>query len=241
MIKLVSLARSLLAACIYPFVIIIFAALIVLSGLLPQCRKIQDGVVALWAKISLALFGVRLKYSGLEKLPEGAYLGLFNHTSNFDILAIQSLIPRIRFGAKIELFKIPIFGHAMAAARALPIARSRRDEVLKVYEQAQLRFAKGECFILSPEGTRQIEEKLGPFKAGPFVFAIEGKVPLVPIALKGASKIQPKGVILPNSHQWHSTIEVIVGDPIATVEYNLDNRKDLQKKVLQAFLGLGLS
>ncbi len=238
--KVLAFFRSSLVALIYPFIIIVFAALIVFLGYIPAARATQDVVVGSWARWSLKLFGVTVKFSGLEKLPQGAYLGLFNHTSNFDILAIQSLIPRIRFGAKIELFKIPIFGNAMAAAKALPIARTKREEVMKVYNEAQSRFARGESFILSPEGTRQVEEKLGPFKAGPFLFAIAGQVPLVPIALKGASKIQPKGALLPNSGQWTSTIEVIIGDPIPTRHLTPDAKKKLQQQALEAFHKLGL-
>lgn len=239
--KFIAFLRSSIVALLYPFVIVFFAALIVLFGYIPRGRAIQDKVVATWAHWSLMLFGVEVKFIGQEKLPPGAYLGLFNHTSNFDILAIQSLIPRIRFGAKIELFRIPIFGNAMAAAKALPIARAKRSEVMKVYDEAQSRFAKGECFILSPEGTRQVEEKLGPFKAGPFLFAIAGQVPLVPIALKGASKIQPKGTLLPNSKQWKSTIEVIIGDPIPTTSLTQESRKLLQEQALAEFHKLGLS
>jgi 1-acyl-sn-glycerol-3-phosphate acyltransferase len=139
------------------------------------------------------------------------------------------------------LFQIPIFGHAMAAARALPIARSKLSEVMKVYEQATGRFANGECFILSPEGTRQKEERLGPFKSGPFLFAISAQVPVVPIAIQGASKIQPKGVLLPNSQKWKSLIKVSIGKPILTVGMTADSKKDLQDQVQNALCQMGLS
>jgi 1-acyl-sn-glycerol-3-phosphate acyltransferase len=241
MIRVLAFLRSFLAALIYPLVVLIFAALIVGFGIVPSMRKLQDWIIAVWAKLSLVMFGVELEGSGLEKLPPGSYLGLFNHTSNFDILAVQVLIPRIRFGAKIELFRIPIFGHAMAAAKALPIARSKIQEVMKVYEQAKGRLAQGECFILSPEGTRQVEEKLGPFKSGPFLFAIQAQVPVVPIALIGASQIQPKGMLLPNRHQLKSKIRVIVGEPIPTNGMTEDSKKLLQEKVLESFHQLGLS
>ena len=239
--KLVSFLRSALSALLYPVIISGFALVIVILGWIPGARNIQDLVVGFWAKSSLFIFGVSIKVYGIEKLPKGGYIGLFNHTSNFDILAVQSLIPRIRFGAKIELFKIPIFGHAMAAARALPISRAQRTEVMKVYEEAEVRLAKGECFILSPEGTRQKEEKLGPFKSGPFLFALSAQVPVVPVAIKGASKIQAKGSFLPNSHQWISQIEVSFGDPIATTGLTADSKKLLQSKVYDSLLNLGLN
>lgn len=238
--KLIAFLRSLVVALIYPLVVLGYAIVIVVLGYFPGARAIQDRVVGHWAKISLILFGVSIDVVGLEKLPAGGYIGLFNHTSNFDILAIQALIPRIRFGAKIELFRIPVFGSAMRAAKALPIARARREEVLKVYEEAKGRLLEGECFILSPEGTRQKQEKLGPFKSGPFLFAINAQVPVVPMAIKGASKIQPKSALLPNSHAWNSKIQVIIGEPIPTLGLTADEKKKLQTQVMSAFYQMGL-
>lgn len=238
--NLLALIRSALVALIYPVVITFFSTIIVLLGAFRFLRKTQDKVVGWWARSSLKLFGVELEVTGLDKVPSDGYIGLFNHTSNFDILAVQAVINRIRFGAKIELFRIPVFGQAMRAARALPIARAKREEVLKVYDEAKVRLQSGECFILSPEGTRQKEEKLGEFKSGPFLFAISSQVPLLPIAIKGAGKIQPKKSLLPNVHKWKSKIEIHIGDPISTKGLVADDKKALQKRVREAFYALGL-
>ncbi|MEY4615359.1 MAG: hypothetical protein RJB66_319 [Pseudomonadota bacterium] len=236
----IALIRSALVALIYPVVILFFSIIIVFLGAIPGGRSIQDKVVGWWARFSLWLFGVDIEVIGEEKIPLQGYIGLFNHTSNFDILAVQSVINRIRFGAKIELFRIPVFGQAMRAARALPIARARREEVIKVYDEAKLRLRAGECFILSPEGTRQSEERLGAFKSGPFLFAISAQVPLLPIGIKGASKIQPKKSLLPNVHHWKSKIEIRIGDPIETIGLTSEDKADLQEKVRLEFFNLGL-
>lgn len=243
MMNLFPILRSILAGVFYPFLVIIITVLIVVLGISPRWRSAQDKVVGAWARISLWLFGVKVKGYHLERLPPQGqgYLALFNHTSNFDILAIQTLIPRVRFGAKIELFKIPLFGLAMKASGALAIARSNREEVLKVYEGARVRMAEGgESFILSPEGTRQTTEKLGPFKSGPFLLAIASQCPVLPIAIKGASSIQPKGKKLPNSQSWFSTIDVYIGEPISTLGLTAESKLDLQNKVYESFIALGL-
>jgi len=239
--KLLPIIRSMLAIIFYPFLMLFFAILIVLLGFSPSLRKIQDQVVGCWASSSLWLFGVKVKGYNLSRLPTSGYLALFNHTSNFDILAVQTLIHKIRFGAKIELFSIPFFGSAMKASGALAIARANRDEVLKVYDGARVRMQRGECFILSPEGTRQPIEKLGPFKSGPFLLAIASQCPIVPIAIKGASLIQLKGQKLPNIQHWHSTIEVFIGEPIPTIGLPESSKQDLINKVRASFLNLGLS
>ncbi len=238
---LLPIFRSFLGLIAYPFLIIIITVLIVILGVTPRWRRTQDKVVGAWARTSLWLFGVKVKGHYLDRLPSNGYLALFNHTSNFDILAVQTLIPRIRFGAKIELFKIPLFGLAMKASGALEIARSNREEVLRVYAGAKIRMAQGEeCFILAPEGTRQPTEKLGPFKSGPFLLAIASQCPVVPIAIKGATAIQPKGKKLPNTQKWHATIEVLVGEPIPTQGLTEESKQDLQNKVRESFVRLGL-
>ncbi len=236
-----ALIRSIIIVIIYPLVIMFFTILIVLTGIFESTRSLQDFIVGGWARSSLFLFGVKVNSFGLEKLPKSGYIALFNHTSNFDIFAVQSIIPRIRFGAKIELFKIPIFGHAMRGAKALPIARNEIKKVLLVYEEAKQRVLNGECFILSPEGTRQPTEKLGPFKSGPFLLAINAQAPLVPIAIQGASLIQPKGSLLPNTDHFISEIKVTIGDPISTEGLSSDSKEELQNKLRQSFISLGLN
>ncbi len=47
--------------------------------------------------------------------------------------------------------------------------------------------------VLFAEGTRCPDGVLHPFKKGPFVMAIEGGVPIVPVALVGSRPIMPKG------------------------------------------------
>lgn len=238
--KYLIILRSIIAVLLYPALITFFTLLIVLSGFSDSTRSLQDYVVGAWARWSLKLFGVVINSRGLEKLPQHGYIALFNHTSNFDIFAVQSIIPRIRFGAKIELFRIPIFGLAMRAAKALPIARAEIKKVLVVYDEAKKRIFKGECFILAPEGTRQSSEKLGPFKSGPFLLAINAQAPIVPIAIKGASHIQPKGRLLPNIDRWTSRIQVIICDPISTVGMTSDSKLELQQKVRDSLHKAGL-
>lgn len=238
--KLIIWIRSFLGTLLYPFLVIFFTILIVLSGLKKSWRPIQDQIICGWARWSLKLFGVKTQVQGLENIPKVGYIAVFNHTSNFDILAVQSLIPQVRFGAKIELFKIPIFGLAMRAAGALQIARADREKVLKVYDEAKLRIQSGESFILAPEGTRQTTEKLGSFKSGPFLFAISAQAPILPIAIKGATLIQSKKSWFPNTNNLQSTIYVSIGKPISTEGMTLDSKEELQSKVRESFFQLGL-
>jgi 1-acyl-sn-glycerol-3-phosphate acyltransferase len=113
----------------------------------------------------------------------------------------------------------------------LPIARHQREKVLKIYQEAEGRVAKGECFALAPEGTRQSKRELGRFKTGPFIFAVNAQVPIVPLVLAGALDIQPKGHFLFNTRAWKSRVIMDVGEPIPTKGLGMDQLPQLQEEV----------
>jgi 1-acyl-sn-glycerol-3-phosphate acyltransferase len=233
-LKWLSYPRSILGVILLPIHTAICAGSLVVVNILFHNRKLEDHIVEFWCRNCCRLFGVQVITKGLENRPEGGFLYVFNHTSFFDIFAMNGWLGSFRFGAKIELFSIPIFGAGMRRAGILPISRSRRDEVLKVYQAAESRIKKGERFALAPEGTRRIQDdSLGAFKSGPFIFAINAKAPLVPVIVKGAAAVLPKGHILPNWGVWSSTITLTVLPAIDAQVYSLDHRSELQEKVFK--------
>lgn len=209
-------------------------------------RRSRGGVDALMRGYSqgvLRAFGVTLEVRGLEHLPDGPALYLFNHQSNADPPIVQAALPRsARFGAKIELFSIPVFGAGLRAAGILPIARDNLREVLGVYEQAARRFADGESFILAPEGTRQDDDRIGPFKKGPFRLAIDAQVPLCPLVLKGTHEVLPKHGLLVNADRWRRTVTVQILPPVPTRGLGKDDverlRDEVREQMVRAFEAL---
>ncbi len=226
--------RALMAALIFPFTVLILGPIIIISNLIFGNTKLDDKIVMLWANTICFLSGVKVLVVGRENIPAGGCLFLFNHASFFDIFAMAAKLEGVRFGAKAELFKIPVFGRVMRMIRTLPIARNNREEVIKIYEEAKIRFAHGEQFALSPEGGRFYDpEHLFPFKAGPFLFAMSAEVPLVPVVVIGAYEALPKGSFLFNNFKWSHTITLKILEPVQTVGYSPDQRKDLQKVVYE--------
>lgn len=234
--KLLAGLRSVLMVVLYPFFLVLISAVAITVNLLFNKRSWDDAVALAWGKISCWMFGVKIIVRGQENIPAGGCIYLFNHTSFFDIFAMQGALHGFRFGAKIELFKIPVFGMAMRRMGALPIARERRDEVFRVYQAAQERIERGEKFALAPEGTRQNEEKLGNFKAGPFVFAINAHAPLVPVVIRGAAAIMPKGHWVPNWDRWTREVTIDVLPPVSTESFGIKDRPFLQEKVRNEML-----
>ena len=232
--KIIILLRSIVATILFPFTVLVLGPLGIAGHYLFHSRKVDNWVVSSWGRVCCWLSGVNVEIEGRENIPEEGCLFLFNHTSFFDVFAMVGYIDGLRFGAKAELFKIPIFSHAMRAMGTLPIARNNREEVYKIYEEAKIRFANREKFALSPEGGRFFNgDNLSPFKAGPFLFAMSAGAPLVPVIIIGAYEALPKGSFLFNSKHWEHTIRIVVLEPVQTKNFTPDQRRELQKIVYE--------
>jgi 1-acyl-sn-glycerol-3-phosphate acyltransferase len=84
-----------------------------------------------------------------------------------------------------------------------------------------------ESFLIYPEGTRTRTGKMGPFKKGPFVLAIESEVPIIPISVSGSYHIMPP-------HQFKitpGTISISFHPPINTQGLSLGDRESLSNLV----------
>ena len=217
-----------------PILVIVFGIGSMLFHFLLHNRKVDNFNIRLWAQFNCWLFGIKVKVTGLENIPDEGCVYLFNHASFFDIFAICVSIPDVRFGAKAELFKIPIFAQAMRTMGTIPIARQNRSEVYKAYDEAKIRFKNKEKFALSPEGGRFYGPHLSSFKAGPFIFAMSADVPLVPLVIIGAHECLPKGEILANKDRWSRVIEVHILKPVPSVGFISDTRQFLQAQVYSA-------
>jgi len=190
-------------------------------------------VRTLWSRSFLKMAGVSVEIQGAENIPaNNGFLYLFSHSSLYDIPVLYGYAPKtFRFGAKIELFSIPVFGWAMNAVGTLKIARDNRAEVFEVYRQAEERVAKGEAFALSPEGGRRQTKELAPFKTGPFIFAINAKMPVVPVLIYGAEEVLPNGSLLLNKDRWRSKVILKFLQPHSIEGYTTDTAKVLKEKV----------
>ncbi len=222
--------RSALGVVFFTLFTFFWSALGLLESLVINNRNLESWFMSFWGQLGLWVFGVKLETKGRENIPAGSCLFLFNHSSFFDIFALVAAYPDMRFGAKSELFDVPIFGHAMKNFGVLPIARARKEEVFKVYEEATARVKRGEKFSLAPEGGRNFDGQLLPFKAGPFIFAINAGMPIVPSMVLGAHEVMGKGALLPNWDRWSRTITVQYLPQISTDGVPLDKRGMLQEK-----------
>jgi 1-acyl-sn-glycerol-3-phosphate acyltransferase len=134
-----------------------------------------------------------VRYVGLEHIDRTApQVFIANHQSMADIWALLAVLPpSSRFVAKRELFRIPIFGWALAAAGFVPIERSKHSGALRSLDVAAERIRQGHSLVLFPEGTRTRDGRLRPFKKGAFHLALRAGVPVVPVAISGSFELLP--------------------------------------------------
>ena len=214
-IALYTLVRGLFGMLLVPILTIYTSLIVIYHGMFKRDDRITFHMW-LWSRLVLTYFGVRVLAEGFENIPKkGGGILVFNHQSHFDIPAITGSSRRlIRYGAKIELFKIPFFGPAIRVAGCLPIARDNRKEVFRIYEEAAKKFEQGICYALAPEGTRQPTPEIANFKKGPFIFAVNAGVPVIPVVVEGADRVMPKGSLIPNLGRLHRTVRVRVLPPV---------------------------
>ena len=204
-----------------------------LFGVRRVTGNVYDRAQRNWAATVLKAAGVRVGVEGAEHIVPGVPQVLAaNHASFFDILALMASLPvDPKFIAKVELFRIPVFGWAMAAIGMVPLDRGNLKEAFSAYELAARRIREERLPVLVyPEGTRTRTGEMLPFKKGPFVLAIASAAPVVPIYVHGAFGIQPKGSVVVHPRP----LRIVVGAPIPTTGLTYDDRDTLAQRVRAA-------
>ena len=190
-------------------------------------------VCQLWVWANLVGCGVRVHAHRLATLDSNrAYVFMSNHVSHYDVLAAVAALEefQLRWVAKKELTRIPIFGWSMKHTGHIVIDRSDPEQAIASLHAAGRRMSdEGISVMIFPEGTRGVAgQPLLPFKKGGFMLALETGHPIVPLAIRGSGRILPRGSKLPRG----GDIEVVVGPPIPVA--GLD-RDEIMRRV-RAFL-----
>ncbi len=180
--------------------------------------------------------GVRLRVTGIERIPPGVCLFVANHTSTLDAPAIVEAIPRrIAILLKESLFRWPIVGAAFRLAHFVPIERTGRESAIASLEKATAELRAGQSFLIYPEGTRSPDGRLQRFKKGAVVMAINAGVAIVPVACSNAHRLMKKKSLV--LHPGEILVEFL--PPIDPTKFSFENRDELNIVVHDA-LAAGL-
>jgi len=203
-------------------------ATIVFGAFDPHGKRVYR-INQFWTWLILRMGRVSLRVTGLENLqPSEQYVFMVNHQSNVDIpVLIQSLIRfQLRWIAKRELLRVPLFGWAMWATKHITVDRSAPLGAVKSLEHARKRLAAGISIVIFPEGTRSRNGQLLPFKKGGFLLAAKTRTKIVPVTILGSAGLLPAGAwkLLPG------TVQVFVDKPI-TIENH--HPRELRQSIAQ--------
>lgn len=135
---------------------------------------------------------IRVHVSGMEKIPDGRWLLVCNHRSNYDPIVMGWILRKydIAFISKPQNLRLPVVGRLMHKACYLAIDRENDREALKtILESARLMKQNVVSFAIYPEGTRNTAEELLPFRNGAFKIAQKAKTPIVVAAIRGTENV----------------------------------------------------
>ena len=106
--------------------------------------------------------------------------------------------------------------------------RSSPKEALKSFNEAIQFIKNGKSVCVFPEGTRTYNGQVGEFKKGSFKLALEPKVKILPVTIKGTYEIMNKNKFYIKRGR---SIKLIVGRPIDIKELDKDELKGINSKV----------
>jgi 1-acyl-sn-glycerol-3-phosphate acyltransferase len=222
---------------------IIIGTLAILGSWVPPRGNWVFAMARLWSILLLRASLLRVEVRHPPELPENtpgiepgaSYVFLANHQSLFDIPLLLSTVPgQVRMMAKRSLFRVPVFGWALAAGGFIPIDRGDRSTARQSFATAMSHIRDGTSILLFPEGTRSLSETLLPFERGGFLIALKSGLPIVPVGIRGTREVQRRGVwtIRPG------TVVIHYGAPIDVAAYGVRRKRELIGEVRRQVAGL---
>jgi 1-acyl-sn-glycerol-3-phosphate acyltransferase len=212
--------------------VIVAAPWIIVAGLWDRDGRLAYRLCRLWLTSLLKIGRVKVKVRGLDHLRrDHTYIFIANHQSHYDVPVLSFALKgfQIRWTAKRELARIPVFGWGLRASRHILVNRGNAVAAVQILAKAREKLRAGISLAFFPEGSRSMNGKLGPFKRGGFRLAVETRTPIVPITINGTGKVLRKS-------QWSihgGEVEVVISAPILP---NGDGRGQ-EEALLQAAKG----
>jgi 1-acyl-sn-glycerol-3-phosphate acyltransferase len=227
------------------FLIILFSAvcsvLTLIAAAVDRTFYTYFLITKLFSKGVLIISGVKLVITGLENIdPSGTYVFVSNHSSQFDIPAVQLAAPvRISITYKKEINKIPLFGWQMMLGPYIVIDRKNADKAMASMQKAKaLMDTKQISVHIFAEGTRSKTGEIQPFKRGAFYLAAKVGYPVIPVTINGASSILPKGKLNIKSGTMYIHFDKpIPANRLNTRQDEIDLMETVRNKIIENYLG----
>lgn len=179
------------------------------------------------------LLGLRVRVTGRENLSgRTPRVYMANHVSFVDGPLLFIFIPEsLRVILKKSLFRIPILGLGMKYVGFIPVdRRGGRGGKAGMERASALMRSEGRSFLIFPEGTRSRDGKIQAFRRGGFFLALGAQAPIIPVSIRGAFRIMPRGRWVPR----RGSVDLIFHAPIETAGAAPEDMDALMEQVWNA-------
>ena len=172
---------------------VVLGALSLASMLADRRGRVAHRCARAWARLILATTGVRTSARGVERVDRGvSYVFVSNHQSIYDVPVLFAALPlQLRIIAKASLGRFPVLGWHLRWTGHLLVDRARAGA--GALKQVARMMRRGHSLIVFPEGTRSADGRVGRFRRGLFLLAIDAGLPVVPVAVAGTRRVMRKG------------------------------------------------
>jgi 1-acyl-sn-glycerol-3-phosphate acyltransferase len=164
-------------------------------------------------RLSLKLAGLPLRIEGLAHLPDAATpcLLVANHASYLDSIIVAGVLPDpCIFVAKAELRHRRPLGWLLTRMGTAFVERFDREKGLEDSHRLEQLAGSGRSLFFFPEGTLTRMPGLLAFRLGGFVTAVNGNLPVVPLAIRGSRSVLRGGSWFPR----RGLLRVEIGAPL---------------------------
>jgi len=218
-----------------PFLVgstLVFGALAVIFAALVNQRVGSFIGGAIWSRLNGYMTPMFVKVLGKENIDrKQSYVIVSNHLSHFDVFVLYGWIGiDFKWVLKQELRKIPGLGIGCEKVGHIFIDRSNPAKAIASINAARAKIVNGTSALFFPEGTRSKTGKMGDFKKGAFIFAMDIGVPLLPVTLIGTEKILPPHSI----NLFPGRAKMIIHEKIDVAGYGPENVGELMAKARAA-------
>lgn len=167
---------------------------------------------------------VGLHIEGLDHVPAGtSVLVVSNHLHNADPVLMSIAFPRpLHIMAKEELFRFRPLGWILSRFGNFPIARGKSDR--RAIRHAINALHHDVAVGMFPEGTRSKQMALSSAHAGAGLIALQGKRPILPVAITGSERLPFNGKRPPHlmPDPGHKGVLIRIGAPFSLPETGPD-------------------
>ncbi|KAF6326883.1 1-acylglycerol-3-phosphate O-acyltransferase 2 [Rhinolophus ferrumequinum] len=179
-------------------------------------RTVENMSIISWfVRTFKYIYGLRFEIKGRQKLEvDHPCVIVSNHQSILDMMGLMETLPRrcVQIAKRELLFTGPV-GLIMYLGGVIFINRQRSRTAMTVMADVGERMVSENLKVwIYPEGTRNDNGDLLPFKKGAFYLAIQAQVPIIPVVYSSFSSFyNPKTKLFTSA-----TIKVEVLDAIPT-------------------------